>query len=199
LTKRLTNIQKKEILKLFEKGSEISDIAHKYKFTNSTIIRQLKNMLGIDGYQKFKEKKSKDYIKSTEKTEISLSNDASENLFFEIVPLTEGVELITQKDLSSLPLKDINFPNTVYIIVEKGLELKTKFLKDFPEWQFLPMDDLKRKTIQIYFDLKNAKRDCTKDQKVIKVPNTNVFNIVSPILISRGITRIICEDKLISL
>ena len=33
----------------------------------------------------------------------------------------------------------------------------------------------------------------------IKVPNTNVFKIVSPILKSRGITRIICEDKLISL
>lgn len=199
MTKRLTNIQKKEILKLFEKGSEISDIAYKYKFTNSTIIRQLKNMLGIDGYQKFKEKKSEVYIKSIEKTESSLSNDASENLFFEIVPLTEGVELSTQKDLSSLPLKDMHFPNIVYIIVDKGLELEIKFLKDFPEWQFLPKDDLNRKTIEIYFDLKNAKRYCTKDQKVIKVPNTNVFNIVSPILISRGITRIICEDKLIAL
>ena len=199
MTKRLTNIQKKEILQLFEKGSEISDIAHKYKFSNSTIIRQLKNMLGIDGYQKFKEKKSEVYIKSIEKTELPLSNDASENLFFEIVPLTEGVELSTQKDLSSLPLKDINFPNIVYMIVDKGLELETKFLKDFPEWQFLPKDDLNRKVIQIYFDQKNAKRDCTKDQKVIKVPNTNVFNIVSPILISRGITRIICEDKLIAL
>ena len=85
------------------------------------------------------------------------------------------------------------------MIVDKGLELETKFLKDFTEWQFLPKDDLNRKIIQIYFDLKNAKRDCTKDQKVIKVPNTNVFNIVSPILISRGITRIICEDKLVAL
>ena len=64
MTKRLTNIQKKEILKLFEQGSEISDIAHKYKFSNATIIRQLKNMLGIDAYQKFKEKKSEVYIKS---------------------------------------------------------------------------------------------------------------------------------------
>ena len=35
---------KKEILKLFEKGSEISDIAYKYKFTNSNIIRQLKKL-----------------------------------------------------------------------------------------------------------------------------------------------------------
>ena len=199
MTKRLTNIQKKEIKKLFEKGSEISEIANKYKFSNSTIIRQLKNMLGIDVYQKFKEKKSEVFIKSIEKTETSLSNDVSENLFFEIVPLTEGVELSTQTDLSSLPLKDINFPNMVYMIVDKGLELETKFVKDFPEWQFLPSDDLNRKTIQIYFDLKNAKRDCSKEQKVIKVPNTNVFNIVSPILISRGITRIICEDKLIAL
>ena len=59
--------------------------------------------------------------------------------------------------------------------------------------------DLNRKTIEIFFDLKIAKKVCSKDQKVIKVPNTNVFQIVSPILISRGISRIVSEDKLIAL
>ena len=72
-------------------------------------------------------------------------------------------------------------------------------LKDFPEWQFLPENDLKRKTIEIYYDLKIAKRFCKKDQKVIKVPNTGVFKIVAPILISRGISRIVTSDKLIAL
>ena len=48
-------------------------------------------------------------------------------------------------------------------------------------------------------DLKIAKKVCSKDQKVIKVPNTNVFQIVSPILISRGISRIVSEEKLIAL
>ena len=58
---------------------------------------------------------------------------------------------------------------------------------------------LNRKTIEIYFDLKNAKRYCNKDQKVIKVPNTNVFKIVAPILLSKGISRIVSPDKLIAL
>jgi hypothetical protein len=34
---------------------------------------------------------------------------------------------------------------------------------------------------------------------VIKVPNTNVFKIVAPILLSKGISRIVSPDKLIAL
>ena len=30
-----------------------------------------------------------------------------------------------------------------------------------------------------------------KNQKVIKIPNTKVFKIVAPILVSRGISRIL--------
>ena len=76
---------------------------------------------------------------------------------------------------------------------------KTKFLKDYPDWEFLPNEDLNRKTIEIFLDLKTAKRFCSKDKKVIKVPNTNVFKIVSPILISRGISRIVSAENLIAL
>ena len=72
-------------------------------------------------------------------------------------------------------------------------------LKDFPEWRFLPINDLNRKTIEIYLDLKIAKRLCNKEQKVIKVPNTNVFKISAPILLSKGISRIVSADKLIAL
>ena len=85
------------------------------------------------------------------------------------------------------------------MIVDNKIELEIKFLRDFPDWQFLPKHDLNRKTIEIYFDLKTAKKFCTRDQKVIKVPNTDVFKIVAPILVSRGISRIVCPDKLISL
>ena len=85
------------------------------------------------------------------------------------------------------------------MVVDKKIELDIKFLKDFPEWQFLPKPDLERKAIEIFIDLKNAKIACNKDQKVIKVPNTSVFEIVAPILIARGISRMIKEDKLIAL
>ena len=109
------------------------------------------------------------------------------------------IESTSRKELSSVPLEDIEFPNTVYMIVHKNIELEIKLLKDYPSWEFLPSEDLQRKTIEIYLDLKTAKGVCGKEQKVIKVPNTDVFRIVSPILISRGISRIVYSEKLIAL
>ena len=85
------------------------------------------------------------------------------------------------------------------MVVNNKIELETKHLKDYPEWRFLSQSDLNRKTIEIFFEAKEAKRFCNKEQKVIKVPNTKVFSIVAPILMSRGISRIVCPDKLIAL
>ena len=85
------------------------------------------------------------------------------------------------------------------MIVDKNIELQTKYLKDYPDWQFMSQNELNKKTIEIYLDIKIAKRFCNKEQKVIKVPNTNVFRIAAPILIARGISRIVSADKLIAL
>ena len=117
----------------------------------------------------------------------------------EIAPLDYEIDNIPQKDLSSLPISDMDFPSMVYMIVDKKIELETKYLKEYPNWQFLSQEELNRETIEIHDDLKNAKRVCNKDQKVIKVPNTDVFKIVAPLLVSRGISRIVIGDKLIAL
>ena len=98
-----------------------------------------------------------------------------------------------------MPISEIEFPKIVYMIVDKKIELEVKYLSEFPNWEFLSKEELNRKTIQIYNELKNARLSCTKDQKVIKVPNTKVFQLVAPLLLSRGISRIINEDKLIAL
>ena len=119
--------------------------------------------------------------------------------FVEIAPLDCEIDNATQKDLSSIPIANIDFPKIVFMIVDKKIELEIKFLKEFPEYQFLSQNELARKTIQIYYDPKLAKRVCNSEQRVIKVPNTDVFRIVAPILRSRGISRIVTEDKLIAL
>ena len=85
----------------------------------------------------------------------------------------------------------------VYMIVDKNIELHTKLLREYTSWNFLPEEDLNRNTIEIFYDLKTAKRSTKKDQKVIKVPNSNVLKITAPILLSRGISRIVCDEKLI--
>ena len=128
--------------------------------------------------------------------ESDLIEDSS---FIELTPLNFEIDNERQKDLSSISISEINFPKIVYLIVDNKIELKTKLLRDYPDWQFLSQKELNRTTIELFFDLQVAKRFCTKEQKVIKVPNPDVFKIVAPILLARGISRIVCPDNLIAL
>ena len=130
---------------------------------------------------------------------ITSSNFAPIDSFFEIAPIDYEIDNSSRKELSSVSLSEVDFPRVVYMVVDKKIELEIKLLKDFPEWQFLPQDDLSRKTIEIFFDLNLAKRSCNKEQKVLKIPNTDVFRVASPILIAKGISRIVCDEHLIAL
>ena len=106
-------------------------------------------------------------------------NSFSESSFVEIAPLEYEIDNIPRKDLSSIPISQVDFPKVVYMLVDKKIELETKYLKEYPDWQFLSEEELNRKTIQIFMDLKVAKRFCNANQKVIKVPNTDVFRIAA--------------------
>ena len=225
MPKKVSDSEKEKIVESFLRGSSVREISKEYNFSQITINRQLKLILGVNKFDEIKEinsKKNKNTSKiksfnydeektlnqgkeSLDQAEEKTLNQGKESLnqaeetFFELVPILDGIELEKQKDLSSQPLKDSNLPQIVYMLVDKKIELIPKSLGDYPQWRFLPEEDLNRKTIEIFSDIKNAKRDCKKDEKVIKVPNPNIFNLVAPILIAKGITRIIIEDNLISL
>ena len=215
MAKRLSEKEKEEIVKNFTLGKSIEDLSKDFKCTTLTITRNLKRNLGEKKYKKLIEK-NKTSIKLPEKNKknIHLENNTetfsetsqensneyfSDSPFIELTPIDYEIDNAKQKDLSSVPISEFEFPKIVYMIVDKRIELEIKYLKDFPEWDFLSKDELNRKTIEIFFDLKNAKKLCKKEQKVIKVPNTNVFKVVAPHLLSRGISRIVSSDKLIAL
>ena len=224
MAKRLTEKQKEEIKINFLDNQSVDLLSEKFKCTKTTIIRNLKKSLGEIKYKEILNRlnatfdlknenllvndnqqiNEKNKINKTDDTSISINISNEDKInpfesFIEITPLDHNFEAVSQKDISSIPLSEIKLPNMVFLIVKKEIELETKYLKDYPEWQFLPQNDLQRKTIEIHFDLKTAKRICNKDQKVIKVPNTDVFRIVAPILMSRGISRIVTAENLISI
>ncbi len=222
MAKRLTVSQKEQISKSFIKGESVISLSQKFNFSKLTIIRNLKNTIGDEKYKYLNkinnDKENKNNFISHERFKDSntiTKNDTSETIksstnsfeeelfseapFVEISPLSFEIDSLPQKELASVPLDEMEFPKVLYMVVDKNIELEIKFLKDFPEWDFLPKEDLNRKTIVLHHDLKVAKRLCKKDEKVIKVPNTKVFKIVAPILNSRGISRIIFNDQLIAL
>ncbi len=227
MTKRLSEKQKEEIVSSFKLGTSIDVLSQEHDCTQSTIIRNLKKFLGDLKYKEFfnKNKSLKGKSKAiknqsnnlistkfdnedlkkesndpkVQNENITTSNFAPIESFVEIAPVDYEINNSPRKEFSSVPLSEIDFPKVVYMIVDKKIELEIKQLKDFPEWEYLPHDDLNRKTIEIFLDLNLAKRFCKKEQKVLKVPNTDVFRIAAPILMAKGISRIVCAENLIAL
>ena len=224
MAKRLTEKQKLEIVKSFKEGNNIDLLSQKFNCTQLTVVRNLKKNLGEIKYKELS-KKNKSLKVKPNNNEISsvlnnkhdhemINNDLNNSnqlanasnsdfipvdSFLEIAPLDYEMDNSSRKELSSVSISEVDFPKVVYMVVDKKIELEIKLLKDFPEWEFLPYEDLNRKTIEIFFDLNLAKRSCNKEQKVIKVPNTNVFRIAAHVLISKGISRIVCAENLIAL
>lgn len=220
MAKRISEEERNEITKGFLNGKTINELSKNFNYAKLTITRNIKKTLGEDKYQQLIKRNSDKILfnkqypeelkefdpKSNANNDMNLRKETdsqqesfSLSHFVEIAPLNQEIDNVPQKDLSSIPISEITFPKIVYMIVNKNTELETKALKNYSEWEFLPKDDLDRETIQIFSDLKVAKRECSKEQKVIKVPNTNVFRIAAPLLLSRGISRLISDDKLIAL
>ena len=226
MAKRLSEKEKIKIVESFTLGVTIDELSKIFNCTKLTISRNLKKNLGEKKFKELisdnktlnesfdnKEKnisieKKIHYQKNISKKESTsmgmIKGDLGQELslnetFMEIAPLDFDIDNNLQKDLSSVPISEANFPKIVYMVVDKKIELVIKNLKDYPDWNFLSESELKRKTIEIYNDLKIAKRFCNKEQKVIKVPNPSVFKMVSSILLARGISRIINDDQLIAL
>ncbi len=208
MPKKVSEQQKKEIFDSFVSGVNLKELSEKYKFSNTTIVKQLKSKLGLEKFNELRDKNNKlkkeniipeDNLSTDNNLDQSIEIDPFEDKFIEVIPITDGIELDNQKDLASEPLKKVKLPDVVYMLVDKNIELLPKLLKEYPEWSFLPQEDLIRMSLEIYDDHNYAKKLCSKNQKLIKIPNPNVFLVASRSLKSKGITRIIFNNRLLSI
>ncbi len=263
ISRRLTKIEKNEILEDFRSGLPANDLAKKYNCTANTINRTVKKLLTNDEYNSLKKESSK--IKRTKietsrveifnqeeegfevenissglsleskdenlhlndsedvevpnliletKNTISLSiennhhsqdeNDEEEkedeNNFTEIAPLISDVSFdTTQQKVNYQDLDKVDLPESLYMIVDKKVELEPQTISELPEWNFLPEKELQRLAILLFPNQRDAKRNCTRNQRVIKIPNASILKISKTYLLAKGITRLILEDSLISL
>ena len=212
MPKRVSIQLKQDFVSSFLRGTSIEEISNLYKFSSQTIIKNLKSSLGEVEFKKTKLNKQK--INNLNKTDSNRKifnpsiNDLNHksnyeeldnNSFIEILPILTDVNFKDQKEITSKPILNYKFPSTVYMLINKTIELEIKTLKDYPEWSFLPENDLNRRCLEIFDDHKYAKKLCSKNQKLIKIPNPNVFSIASDLLKSKGITRIIFNKLLLAL
>ena len=248
--RRLTKVEKNEILEEFRLGASANELAKKYNCSANTINRTVKILLTEEEYNLLKGKRAKTkksrfalsqsrksdqesellekdnikievskkkgyekFILESENINSFIQEDTedsnfipcesdkdNENNLHEIVPLASSFDFETQQQkVDCKDLDKVNLPESVYMLVDKKVELENQYISDLPEWSFLPEAELKRRVILLFLNQRSAKRNCSRNQKVIKIPNTDIFRISKPYLLEKGITRLIIEEDLISL
>jgi hypothetical protein len=91
------------------------------------------------------------------------------------------------------PLIPGALPASVYMLVDKTVELQPRPLAEFTELGSLPEDEQERHALMLFTNPRQAKRQCGRTQRVIKVPDAGVLERRSSYLVAQGITRLVVE------
>lgn len=124
-----------------------------------------------------------------------LDDDSSDDGDFgdAFVTVPVGIAINERASAAPQPLTTGALPVSVYMLVDKTVELQAKPLKDFPELGLLPEDEQERQALMLYSNPRQAKRQCGRTQRVIKVPDSGVLERTSSYLLAQGITRLVVE------
>jgi transposase-like protein len=99
-----------------------------------------------------------------------------------------------------LPLSAANLPRTCYIVIDKFAELVAKPLREFAELGNIPVDEVPQQTLPIFDNHRVAKRfSSSHTNRVIKVPDSSLFQKTSRHLEAKGITRLLVDGQIYSL
>ncbi len=118
--------------------------------------------------------------------------DDDEDLDVTPVAHSETVEI--------LPLEAAQFPRTCYVVTDRLSELIARPMQDFQDLGEIPDEEITQKTLPIFDNHRVAKRFIRgRTQKIIKVPNGELFLKTSGCLAAKGITRLLLDGKVYQL
>jgi len=98
-----------------------------------------------------------------------------------------------------LPLSEANLPKTCYLVIDRLSELITRPLKEFGNLGQIPTQETNQKTLPVFDNHRVARRFSTKRDRVIKVPDSKMFQKACSHLQAKGITRLLVDGQVYSL
>ena len=123
-------------------------------------------------------------------------DDSSLETFVAIAPLPGLGVIDSGAPCVSKPLVDGSLPSTVYLLVDREVELKGTPVRDFSELGTVAATEMEQQAIALFSNPRQAKRQCGRSQRVIKVPDSGVFGRTAPFILAQGISRIVLEGSL---
>ena len=123
-------------------------------------------------------------------------DDDSENSFVALPPVTVQANLDGGSNCESKPLKADQLPASLYLLVDREVELKGTPVKEFSELGPLAPGEEQLQAIALFSNPRQAKRQCGRSQRVIKLPDPTLLERTAPYILAQGISRIVLEGSL---
>ena len=123
-------------------------------------------------------------------------DDSAVETFVAIAPLPGLGVIDSGAPCVSKPLVDGSLHSTVYLLVDREVELKGTPVKNFSELGAVADTEMEQQAIALFSNPRQAKRQCGRSQRVIKVPDSGVFGRTAPFILAQGISRIVLEGSL---
>ena len=107
--------------------------------------------------------------------------------------------LATGERTVSRPLPLAQLPGSLYLLVDKEVELRGTRLTDLNELSPLAPEEEQHQAMVMFANPRNAKRQAGRSQRVIKVPDPSLLERTAPYIRAQGITRVVLEGVLYAL
>lgn len=225
---RLTDSQKSELVARYSAGEGSAELAAAFACSVNTVSRVARAALPPEEYERLKQLRVRgnrgaatavqDSPAGQETTPVAVAADveatlaiddaddfgdegaddeADEEAGDEVLDL--GAAVVSQEPVSCIPLAEADLPASVYMLVDKTVELDARPLGEFSELGALPPGEEERQALQVFVNPRHAKRLCGRSQRVIKIPDTRIFERTARYLIAQGISRVVIENGVYSL
>lgn len=139
----------------------------------------------------FEEEDDEDYLEELDETE-----NEDEQAEHELLILREkAVSKASVDKIQILPLSEANLPRTCYLVIDRFSELITRPLKAFSDLGQIPAEEIQKKTLPIFDNHRVASRFSARNQRVFKVPDSQLLQKTAPYLQAKGITRLFIDGQ----
>jgi hypothetical protein len=226
-TARLDERQKQEMAERYRAGDSSASLAQTYGCSPNTVTRTVRAVLGDAAFEQLKQQRGRPapqlelLATSPEAEPDNLAMDGADDRDDDDHEDDDDLEADLRADLEdggpevvlpllpqplsagertvSRPLPLAQLPGSLYLLVDKEVELRGTRLTDLSELSPLAPEEEPHQAMVMFANPRNAKRQAGRSQRVIKVPDPSLLERTAPYIRAQGITRVVLEGVLYAL
>ena len=181
---QFTDSQRAEMVEQYRAGDSSVVVAKRFGCSDRTVMRLVRARLDSAELVALKEHNRK-------RSSQIHAKPAAGDLPTEAEQRREAAQT-TKLDLNRLP-------SPLYLLVDRSVELQPQTLASLQHLGPLPTDEKQRQGLVLFSNVRQARRQCRRNQRVVKLADPKLLGKTAPHLLAQGISRLVVEGTLYAL